>query len=443
MTAANFSAPSHHGQDCTKPSQGSQQGPLSIALLGYRSHPHVGGQGVYLKHLSRALAQQGHSVDVLSGPPYPELDSNVRLIKIPSLNLYENRHHILALRFKHLASFADLSEWWSMATGGFGEPYSFGRRVQAYLREHGRHYDVIHDNQSLCYGILNLQRDGFPVVATVHHPISRDKRLAIEDAPTQLAKWGARRWYHFTRMQSYVTRHLNHIITVSEFSKIDIAEQFNCSANKISVIKNGVDTLTFRPLPDIAPKPFSLITTTSSDQPIKGFAVLLQALKQVRKTQPLARLTVIGQLKQNGKNQKLLQTLQLQDAVEFIHGLSDAQLNAQYAQAQLAVCPSLYEGFGLPAIEAMAAGVAVISSDGGALKEVVGNAGLVVAAGDADQLAAAITQLLEAPEKRQQLQKLGLSRVSAHFCWPQVAAQLTQLYRVICKNKSGARNANH
>ena len=64
--------------------------PLNIALLGYRSNPYSGGQGVYLKHLSKALVDMGHRVDVISGEPYPELDSRVSLIKLPGLNLYDH-----------------------------------------------------------------------------------------------------------------------------------------------------------------------------------------------------------------------------------------------------------------------------------------------------------------------------------------------------------------
>ena len=104
-----------------------QRPPLRIALLGYRSKPHAGGQGVYIKYLSKALVDAGHSVDVISGPPYPEVDPRVRLIKLPSLDLYENG--LWSLRPRHLRSLSNIIEWTSKLTGGFAEPYTFGRRA--------------------------------------------------------------------------------------------------------------------------------------------------------------------------------------------------------------------------------------------------------------------------------------------------------------------------
>ncbi len=406
------------------------QAPLTIALLGYRSHPHVGGQGIYLGYLAAALLKLGHRVDVISGPPYPELPEGARLIRLPSLNLYEcEGHHILALRPRHLQSLADLSEWWAMATGRFGEPYSFGRRAFAYLKEHGRHYDVIHDNQSLSYGLVKLQRAGFPVVATIHHPITRDRDLAIAGAENARAQAGARRWYRFVAMQIEVARALRHIVTVSHFAKADIAQAFGLAETKISVIQNGVDTTLFRPLPQVAKVPGRLITTASSDQPLKGLGVLLSALHRLRDSHSQAHLVVIGRIDPAGANAKKLEALELRDRVTFKSGLSARELNEQYNRAEIAVCPSLYEGFGLPAAEAMASGTPVVSSDGGALAEVVGDAGLLVPAGDSLALAGAIAKLLDSPRLAKTLSALGIERIRERFNWHNAAFELTRLYR--------------
>ena len=419
-------------QDCLAPADAIADAatprPLRIALLGYRSHPHVGGQGIYLKYLSRALLHLGHSVDVLSGPPYPELDPGVRLVRIPSLDLYATASHIRALRWRHLRSFADTFEWWSMATGGFAEPYTFGRRMLEYLREQGHQYDLIHDNQSLCYSLLALQKQGLPVVATVHHPITRDRDLALADA----SGWGhrllIRRWYSFLRMQIKVVRQLDHVVTVSECSRRDIATEFGRPEKRTHVIGNGIDTHLFRPRPDIARVPFRLMTTTSSDQPLKGFAVLLEALRQVRKDLPKAHLLVIGKLQPDGRNQRLLKELGLEDCVSFRSGISDEELVEEYARASVAVCPSLYEGFGLPAAEAMSCGVPLVSSSGGALPEVVGDAGLLTPPGDVSALAEAISRVLNNRVLAQALMQMGRQRIVSEFCWDRVAAQLTQYY---------------
>lgn len=401
---------------------------LRIALLGYRSHPHVGGQGIYLKYLSRALRRRGHQVDVLSGPPYPELDPDVGLIKIPSLDLYATPNHIRALRWGHLASFSDLFEWWSMASGGFAEPYTFGRRILRYLREHRSRYDVIHDNQSLCYGLLDLQKLGIPVVATVHHPITRDRELALAEA----SGWGhrllIRRWYSFLKMQARVVRGLAHVVTVSECSRRDIAAEFGRAETRTQVIGNGVDTDLFRPHPEIARIPGRIITTTSSDQPLKGFGVLLEALRLVREQQPEAHLVVIGKLQEDGRNQRLLRQLELEHCVSFRSGISDAELVHEYAQASVAVCPSLYEGFGLPAAEAMSCGVPLVSSSGGALPEVVGDAGILVPPGDAAALAEGLAKVFGNRVLAQALIQMGRQRILREFCWDRVAERLSQFY---------------
>lgn len=401
---------------------------LRIALLGYRSHPHVGGQGVYLKYLSRSLTRLGHSVDVLSGPPYPELDPDVRLVRIPSLDLYATPNHIRALRWHHLRSFTDTFEWWSMATGGFAEPYTFGRRVLRYLGEHRSRYDLVHDNQSLGYGLLELQKLGLPVVATVHHPITRDRDLALAEASSWGHRMLIRRWYSFLGMQTKVVRQLDHVVTVSECSRRDIATEFGRAESRTQIIGNGVDTDLFRPRPDIARVPFRIITTTSSDQALKGFGVLLEALRQVRIIFPSAHLVVIGKLQPDGRNQRLLRQLQLEDCVSFRSGISDDELVCEYARANIAVCPSLYEGFGLPAAEAMSCGVPLVCSAGGALPEVVGDAGILAAPGDAQALADGIGKVLGNRVLAQALMQMGRQRIVSEFSWERMAEQLTLFY---------------
>lgn len=401
---------------------------LRICLLGYRSHPHVGGQGIYLHYLSKALTEAGHQVDVISGPPYPELDERVRLIKLPSLDLYASPNHVRALRWHHLRSFTDIYEWWTMLTGGFGEPYTFGRRLQKYFTQEGCVYDVIHDNQSLCYGLLSLQRCGLPVVATVHHPITRDRELALAAAPDWGHRLLVRRWYSFLGMQRKVVQQLRHVITVSEQSRRDIAEAFARPVADTRVIPNGIDTELFTPQPELSRQPMQLITTASSDQPLKGLSVLLRALAELQTEFPELTLLVIGKLKPEGATERELHALGLTDKVFFRSGLSSKELVAHYATATMAIVPSLYEGFGLPAAEAMACGVPLICSDGGALPEVVGDAALLVKAGDVDALANAVRKLLCDAKLCAELSQAGREHVVERFSWSAVARQLTDFY---------------
>ncbi len=411
---------------------------LRIALLGYRSHPHVGGQGIYLHYLSKALVEQGHNVDVISGPPYPELDARVNLIPLSSLDLYAVENPTRALRLKHLFCVADFYEWWSKLSGGFGEPYCFGRRLTRYFKKHQPQYDIVHDNQSLCYGLLKLQNRGENIVATVHHPITRDRDIALQAATTKGQKWLINRWYNFLVMQKDVVQKLNHVVTVSKQSQQDIAEAFERSIEKIVVIPNGIDTDIFKPQPQIKRKQWQLVTTASSDQPLKGLSVLLNALAILRIESPQLKLVVIGKLKPEGATEKELNSLQLMGAVEFKSGISTPELVAVYAESTLAIVPSLYEGFGLPAAEALACGIPLICSDGGALPEVVGDAARIVKAGDVNELAQAIRELLNNEVECETLGFAGRVHSLQHLSWQVVGEHFCDYYRQIL---AGARKA--
>jgi glycosyltransferase involved in cell wall biosynthesis len=404
--------------------------PLRICLLGYRSHPYGGGQGIYIKYLSKALANLGHQVDVISGEPYPHLDERVRLIKMPGLNLFEYPgHHAFALRPGHFLKWEDFFEWWSMLTGGFSEPYCFGQRVVKYLRGKQGEYDIVHDNQSLCSGLVQLQQQGWPVVATLHHPITYDRRIALEAAKGWREKLLIRRWHNFLGMQKKVVSQLNHIVTISEQSRNDIAKDFPVTYEGIDLITNGIDTEEFYPMEGVERKLFTIMCTASADQPLKGLRYLIEAVNALQHDFPEIELVVVGKLKEEGKTEKLIQRLQLENRIRFVSGISTEELVRLYNEATLVACPSLYEGFGLPAGEAMACEAPVVSSDGGALPEVVGDAGIIVPAGDSQALAVAITDLLNNPGRRKQLGKAGRERILKSFCWEVCAHRFTDYYQ--------------
>lgn len=412
--------------------------PLRIALLGYRSHPHVGGQGIYLHYLSKALVELGHQVDVISGPPYPELDARVKLIQIPCLDLYAHPHPTRALKLQHLFSWTDFYEWWSKLTGAFGEPYCFGRRLVKFFQKNSVTYDIIHDNQCLAYGLLYLQKRFRNLVVTIHHPITRDHELAIAATKTKNQRILVNRWYSFIGMQKKVVKKLDHIVTVSQQSKTDIIKAFGCNADTIDVIPCGVDTDIFSPMPDIARITHRIITTASSDQPLKGLSVLLQATAALRSQFPELKLIVIGKLKEDGDTEKELGKLQLQDIVEFKSSISTQELVEEYAKANLAIVPSLYEGFGLPAAEALACGVPLICSDGGALPEVVGDAAYLVKAGNVEQLKQAIEKLFRDKQQCDLLSQKGREHSLQQLSWNKVAEKMVSCYRRVISGVGSA-----
>ncbi|HEY9237103.1 MAG TPA: glycosyltransferase family 4 protein, partial [Phenylobacterium sp.] len=341
--------------------------PLRIAFLSYRSDPKVGGQGVYLAEAARALSALGHQVDVISGPPYPVLSEGVRLIKLPSLDLYAQPHNgQRALRWRHLKSWTDTAEYFGHVSGKFMEPWSFGRRAAKYLRQHGADYDVALDNQSLSSGLLAIERAGLPVVEVIHHPIRRDLELALAAEPKASMRWLKRRWYSFLSMQEKVAPQLTDVILVSEASARDVSECLAVRQDAMSVIHLGIDRQVFCPNPQITRDSARLLTTASADVPLKGLRYLIEAYGQLLQSHPELELVVIGTLRK-GPTKDLLDSLGLADRVQFISNLTREEVVAQYAQATICVTPSLYEGFGLPAAEAMACGAPVVVTDGGAL----------------------------------------------------------------------------
>ena len=406
--------------------------PLRIALLGYRSQPYSGGQGVYLKYLSKALVDAGHSVDVISGPPYPHLDPRVRLIELPSLDLFVNG--LGSLRPHHLKSMTNILEWLSKLTGGFAEPYTFGRRAVKYLKDNGHNYDLVHDNQSLSYGMLQLQDMGLPLVTTVHHPITSDLRIALSAAKNWYERLLIKRWHSFLTMQKRVVKQLHNIVTVSDCSRQDIARDFGIQPAGIGIVHNGIDTDEFMPIPAVKRSSMKLMATASADAPLKGLRYLLRAYATLLKKYPDLELLIVSKPKPGGKTERLIRYLGIQDRVQFVSGISTVQMVHYYAEATIAVVPSVYEGFGLPAGEAMACGVPVVSTDGGALPEVVGDAGVIVPAKSADALAGAIDDLLQNPARREALSAKGRERILDKFCWNVCAGQMVDYYEQVLAN---------
>ncbi|MEX2488956.1 MAG: glycosyltransferase family 4 protein [Pseudomonadales bacterium] len=418
-------------------------GKLKICLLGYRSNPYSGGQGIYISYLSKALSDAGHDVDVISGQPYPDLHPDVRLIKLPGLNLFESENHVTALRLKHLRSWTDFFEWFSMLTGGFPEPYTFGRRLVKYFRKNAQDYDIVHDNQSLCYGLCELQRRGIPLITTIHHPITSDLEIALASASGWRSRLLIRRWHAFINMQKKVVRQLKHIVTVSRSSREDIASAFQVDANKIHVVHNGIDTGTFRPLPDIERIPFRIMATASADSPLKGLEYLLRAISILTPAYPHLELVVLGKIKKDGHIQRLIDHLGIAPHLRFVSNLKTEDVVRLYAEASIVVVPSVYEGFGLPAGEAMACGAPVISTTGGALPEVVGDAGVLVPVRDPGAIANAITDLLDNPEKRAELSRKGRERIVSCFSWDVAATRMVNCYEQVLTEGQGDYGHQH
>lgn len=404
--------------------------PLRIALLTYRGHPYTGGQGIYIRHLSRELVELGHHVEVFSGQPYPELDPRVPLTKLPSLDLYRMPD---PFRIPKLREFEDWTHWLEFAvtaTATFAEPFAFSIRVARELASRPGEFDIVQDNQCLGYGLLQIQKSGLPLLGTIHHPITVDRRLETAHASNPWRKFTKHRFYSFTRMQTRVAQRLERILTVSSNSYDDIVSDHHADPDRLHIVNVGVDPTHFVPLPHVDPVPGRIMTTASADVAMKGLSFLLEALAKVRTERP-AELVVIGKPKYDSNTLGLIERLGLGDAVRFVSGVSDQRIVELYNEAELAVVPSLYEGFSLPAIEAMAAGVPLIATTGGALPEVVGADGetaIHVRPGDADALANALLGNLGRPGLRETIGAAGRQRVIENFSWSITAERTAAHY---------------
>jgi len=414
---------------------------LRVALLVYRGNPRCGGQGVYTRHLARELVNLGHSVDVMSGQPWPDLDDGVGFTPVPGLDLYREPDPFRLPHPREFHSPVDVLEMGIMCTAGFPEPLTFSLRARRILASRRGEFDIVHDNQCLGSGLLGIIADGWPLLGTIHHPITVDRELALSHTHSAFRRASQRRWFGFLRMQVRVAQRLPRIVTVSESSKVDINAQMGVRLDRMTVVPVGVDHEVFCPRPERRRVPGRIMVTSSSDVPMKGLVPLLEAVAKLR-TEREVELVVIGQPKDGGKVARTIDRLELASSVRSISGISDTELADLYSEAQVAVVPSLYEGFSLPAIEAMACGVPLVATTGGALPEVVGSdgsTGLLVEPGDPEALVAGIRSVMDADELAARLGAGGRKRVLGLFTWQKTAEKTARQYRALLEEHRASR----
>jgi len=414
---------------------------MRICLLTYRGNPYSGGQGIYVYYLSREFRRMGHEVEVIASAPLPEVSKGVILHQLRSSSIY---HPGSSFRknLPDVRNLVDLYELCASRLGIFAEPWAFSFRAYARLKELSkqRRFDIVHDNQGLGYGLLLMKRLRIPVVATIHHPLPIDRQADLEQANEFGQRLRIRRFYSFIRMQAFVARRLDRIITVSQSSAKDARRFFQVPADKIRVVYNGIDTEIYDGNKEAGQGRDGLIMVANTDDRKKGVLYLLQALQLLKNDG--AKLTIVDDAARHSSyvedvgplpsyGSKLVRELNLDGMVRFTGRLTREELAQHYAAARIAVVPSLYEGFGLPAAEAMACGTPVIATTGGALPEVVGDAGMLVPPANASALAAAIRQLLDDQQAQQRMSEAGKKRVREQFNWEQAARKTLEVYREV------------
>ncbi|GAA1479761.1 glycosyltransferase family 4 protein [Gordonia sinesedis] len=416
---------------------------MRIALLSYRSKPHCGGQGVYVRHLSRELALLGHHVEIFSGQPYPELDqaaidAGVTVTQVPSLALYDEPDPFRTPGIGEYRDWIDVLEVAAMWTASFGEPLTFSLRAARLLADRRDDFDIVHDNQCLGYGLLQIQNAGLPLIATIHHPITRDRTLAVRAAKgwRKVTAW---RWHSFLRMQGRVARRIPELLTVSRSSEVDIRKAFDIPSGRITTVPLGVDTDVFRPRGErVAGR---VVCVASADAPLKGVSYLLEAIAKLAVERDV-ELTLVSKLDPTGPSARMIENLGIADRVRVVSGLGDDDMAELLASADVACVPSLYEGFSLPAVEAMSCGTPLVATRAGAIPEVVGtdgSAALLVPPRDAGALADGIGRLLDDPRARSVMGQAGRRRAEERYSWAAVAARTAEHYRTVIE-KSVARS---
>ena len=410
---------------------------LNIAILSYRSARFGGGQGVYIRDISFALSLMGHRVDVISGPPYPELHDGIKLIELPGLNLFETfsfRDRLNKFIKKKSKTNDDYYEFFSTLIGGFPELRTFGNRANKFL-DSNKDYDIIIDNQSISYGMIEIQKR-FPLVEIIHHPITFDFKFEL--ASTKKIKYKISRylWYSFLIMQKKVAPKLKTIVTPSKNSKNGIVGEFNCKSSNITVINNGLDYEEFAPISNIERNKNRLITTASADVALKGLDFSLKALKLLKKNNPKIHLIIIGAPKKNGHTEKLIKKLNIEDNVIFKKNISREKIRELYSTSSIAIVSSLYEGFGYPVIEAMSCEVPLIATNISSIPELVRSYGILIDPQDEKKLSFNIEKVLNNYDDYKDNAIKGRQHVIETFNWSKITAEYEKiLYKTIEKFK--------
>jgi len=413
----------------------SQSEKLKICLLSYRGNPYCGGQGIYLQYLAQELGKLGHQVDVLVGPPYPIFMDGAQVHKVEN-NIYfgSTSSDILArTSVKDLLDPLHFFEYSSSRFGVFPEIQAFSFRAYFKLRRllQQESYDIIHDNQCLGYGFLLIKHFGIPLISTIHHPLSIDRKVWFEQESTLKDKVKKVLYYPLV-MQKLVANRLDGIVTVSEDSAVEIQKAFCVPKEKIRVVYNGLNTSTFRPLPEVEKVPKRMIFVGNVADPKKGVEYLLKAMPLL--DQDIELVIVDGGTPPRVRSQDLIERYSLHDRVHITGKIGEEELVRWYNSAQVAIVPSLYEGFGFPAAEAMACELPVVSTTAGALPEVVGKdgcSGRLVPPRDPQALARAIMELMNDPAECRAKGQAARERVLKEFTWKISAERLVEVYREV------------
>jgi glycosyltransferase involved in cell wall biosynthesis len=408
---------------------------MKVLILGYRGNPYCGGQGIYIYNLSRELARLGVEVDVMVGPPYPEpLEDWATVYKIENLNVwsvstreipYEKLHRIFSpwnfldyimTRFKF---------FYEKATFSFKAFFA----LKTILKT--KRYDIIHDIQTLGWGTIPMKGYGIPIVTTVHHPLTKDREA---DFMKDFGLWEKATTILFYPlvMQSFVIKRLDRVITSFNEGVDELYKAFKINKDKVSVVYNGMDVDLFKNTGEKREENALLFVGNTEDNK-KGFVYLLKAMKLLPEEVTLS-IVDDGPPKKTAAAE-LITKMNLGHRVKFTGKLTLEELVSIYSRKTLLVMSSLFEGFGLPAVEAMSCETAVVTTTSGALKEVVTpDCGMLIPPKDPAALSEAIVKLLGDKKLRLEMGKNGRRRALENYSWPVAAKNTLEVYKQVIED---------
>ena len=402
---------------------------LKIGLLSYRSDPFSGGQGIYIKNVSEALQNRGHEITIFSGNPLPIVSNKIKVVEINTPGYFETFNSFE--RFKIFQAQEktrlDLWDFIETFTGTFTEPIFFGDRLlqNTEFAKTADSYDVFHDNQSISNYPDSINKK---LITTLHHPIHVDRDIDLENESSFLRKLAIKRWYSFLNFQKKNLKKVKKIISPSKSSKKDICHYFQYPAEQISVIWNGIDLADCK-FHQRTSFNSEFVTIISSDVPMKNLRNILKALYLLKNDGLDAKLTIIGDLRED--NKKLINDLDLNDLVSFRRKLPRNELIKILNASDIGIAASSYEGFGFPLVEMIATGLPVIVSDKASLPELAGEAGLKFNSDDVSDLKEKMKELIKNHTLREKLANNSKVRRDAFFGWDEYAKKLEDLFEEI------------
>lgn len=419
--------------------------PLRVCFIAYRGNMACGGQGIYLYFLARELARQGVEVDVVVGPPYP--DAMPFAQDVQELPNQEHWARWFTRDYggmipqggaRAALSPLHLYELGASRLGFLPEPFAFSVRafkaISNRLRS-GERWDLVHDVQCLGYGVLGLKAMGLPIVTTIHHPLTVDRRASFIRDETFRDAIGTMSFYPIG-MQSFVARRVDRVFTSSDESAQTIAEDFRVQPQKIRNVYNGLDTDLYCPDRTIERRPHQLLCVGRASDPNKGIRNLIRSLALMPKE---LELTLVDNNHPDNEVFKWAREAGVSERLHVTGRIETEALVDLYRSSAITIVPSRYEGFGLPAAEAMACETPVVACRAGALPEVMSlcQGGVLVDRDSPEALAQGVRELFSQPERRMELGREARKRVEAHLSWREIARLTREGYLEVLDERRG------